>query len=434
MTSPIKILLTGFSVSSSNMGVKALTSGAVTLLHKLDPEPSISFLEYSKIKGDYTLNLNDHNYLFNVIDLRFSYKFWLKNNAFVLLFLSVLIYLFHNKSLDKLIHKRYPHLSVIADNDLVFAISGGDSFSDIYGLSRLLYVSLPQLLAIFLKKKLIQLPQTYGPFKRRSSRMLARFILKRSSLIFSRDKDSIKVVSELIGKEPSDTKTHLCHDLGFILSPKPVAHRYFPDFSDNEPTSTPLKIGINPSGLLYSGGYTRNNMFDLKIDYTSFIHDLIRYLLNRYNCKILLVPHVLGDPKSLENDSSAADHILNSLEGLQIENVTKVEQQLDQSELKYIIGKCDFFIGSRMHACIAALSQSVPTVAISYSKKFNGVFQLINMENLVADPTSASEQDILSIIDKAISERLQIRDALEREIPAAQTNIFNLIPMLENIC
>ena len=55
----------------------------------------------------------------------------------------------------------------------------------------------------------------------------------------------------------------------------------------------------------------------------------------------------------------------------------------DQSEIKHIIGQCDFFIGSRMHACIGAVSQNIASVSIAYSNKFRGVMETVGMDEYV---------------------------------------------------
>ena len=47
--------------------------------------------------------------------------------------------------------------------------------------------------------------------------------------------------------------------------------------------------------------------------------------------------------------------------------------------MKYLIGQCDFFVGSRMHSCIAAVSQCVPAVSIAYSDKFIGVMATLGL-------------------------------------------------------
>ena len=43
-------------------------------------------------------------------------------------------------------------------------------------------------------------------------------------------------------------------------------------------------------------------------------------------------------------------------------------------EAKSHISGMDFFIGSRMHACIAAYSSGVPVFPLGYSRKFTGLF------------------------------------------------------------
>ena len=89
--------------------------------------------------------------------------------------------------------------------------------------------------------------------------------------------------------------------------------------------------------------------------------------------------------------------------------------------MKHVIAQCDFFTGSRMHACIAALSQGVPAVAISYSDKFVGVLETIGMTEAVADPRKLDENQILKIIGEAFDRRETSRRHLLTVIPEVQT-------------
>ena len=50
-----------------------------------------------------------------------------------------------------------------------------------------------------------------------------------------------------------------------------------------------------------------------------------------------------------------------------------------------MIGQCRFFLGSRMHSCIAALSQGIPCVGLAYSMKFGGVFASVGVEDSVLE-------------------------------------------------
>jgi polysaccharide pyruvyl transferase WcaK-like protein len=100
--------------------------------------------------------------------------------------------------------------------------------------------------------------------------------------------------------------------------------------------------------------------------------------------------------------------------------------EYNQSEIKHVIGLCEFFIGSRMHACIAALSQSAPTVSIAYSRKFIGVMQTIGVAELVADPRKLEKEEILGIIDNAFEQRASLKRHLEKTMPHVKETILNL--------
>ena len=104
----------------------------------------------------------------------------------------------------------------------------------------------------------------------------------------------------------------------------------------------------------------------------------------------------------------------------------------NQSEIKYIIGLCDFFIGSRMHACIAALSQSIPAVGIAYSKKFYGVFQAIGAESLVADPRKLGNGEILAVIDREYEQRASTHKKLEQTMPRVKEAVMHLFTEIVN--
>ena len=61
------------------------------------------------------------------------------------------------------------------------------------------------------------------------------------------------------------------------------------------------------------------------------------------------------------------------------------------AETKGIIGQFDMLITGRVHAAVAALSQSVPTMIIDYghepkAHKLRGFARVANVEQYVADP------------------------------------------------
>src|SRR3990167_2633779 len=76
---------------------------------------------------------------------------------------------------------------VISECSLVFDLSEGDSFTDIYGFKRFLQQSLSKALVISCKGKLVLSPQTIGPFNKKYGRTVSNYLLKKSYAVFARD-------------------------------------------------------------------------------------------------------------------------------------------------------------------------------------------------------------------------------------------------------
>ena len=102
----------------------------------------------------------------------------------------------------------------------------------------------------------------------------------------------------------------------------------------------------------------------------------------------------------------------------------------DQNEIKYIIGLCDFFLGARMHATIAALSQCIPAVGMAYSKKFAGVFETVGVEGCVVDMRTLNDQEILSRIQELYGAMMTTRQTLKSTIPIAQQKVLSIFQTL----
>jgi polysaccharide pyruvyl transferase WcaK-like protein len=215
------------------------------------------------------------------------------------------------------------------------------------------------------------------------------------------------------------------YDVGFALEPR-ISEEKLPDWIikvklDNKPL-----IGINISGLLYIGGYTHNNMFGLKADYRKIIHTLINYFVQEHEAYIMLVPHVLGVDKKSESDVVACQNVFRVAKSNIGMRLYHLEDQYDQHELKALIGKCDFFLGSRMHACIAALSQCVPSIGLAYSLKFKGVFASIGMEEMVIDLRAHDEKSVLEAVEGQYQRIPELQAQLTVEMKAVRASIYGL--------
>jgi len=415
-----RICLLGASFSTENRGVAALAAGAISAALHAFPYGTVFLLDYSRTPSRHRVHHQDGEAEIELVNLRFSKRFWLPNNIARLLLAALFYRLLPSQGLKTRFVSANPVLNQILEADLVGSIAGGDSFSDIYGIVRLVYVSLPQLLAIVLGKPLVLLPQTLGPFKGFFARRLAAFIMRRAQVVYARDRESLVEAQPLLGSK-GQTLRH-AYDLAFALEPlQPSTLR--PE-AVVALESRPL-VGLNVSGLLWMGGYNRNNMFGLNCNYQELVRGIIRYFLER-DVHVLLVPHVFGDGPDSESDTIAARKIHHEFESSCRGRLHCLEGEFDQHEIKYVIGRCDFFLGSRMHACIAGLSQCVPSVGLAYSRKFDGVLRSIGAGDLVIDLARHNAEEVIQRIDLLFARREELRERLRSTMPQVKASVLNL--------
>jgi colanic acid/amylovoran biosynthesis protein len=381
---PSKICLIGAPIETNNRGVSALASSLVRLITDLKPEAKISFF-----MGYPEMVVKRHNFAgkeveVKIINYRLSPRAKWGEHVFILLALAALFRLLPMAYLRSKFLNWNDRLKHIGECDFVGAFNGGDSFSDIYGLARYFFTCFPMLIAIFLGKKLVLLPQTFGPYKSRISRAIAKWIIGHSSMVLSRDRESILLLRDLMKRSSPPVQAQFCPDVAFTLPSASMENlAIYPRTGISKNFTW---IGMNVSGLLFHGGYTGNNMFGLRFEYRQFILELVEKLLAEDDrIRILFIPHTYGQEGNVNSDPIASLRVFEALQNRYEHRLFLLTGNYKEHELKGIIGRCDFFIGSRMHACIAAISQGVPTAALAYSDKFKGVFESIGLENLVVD-------------------------------------------------
>lgn len=418
-----KIILLGAGYTTMNMGVWALASGALTSTWHSNPTAKIYFLDFHSKPERYEIKQYGGAKTIRLINIRFSKKVHLKNNIARLLMTTLLIRLIpFNRVRNKLYSRNY-YLNHVQTADLIYSIAGGDSFSDIYGLRRLIYVALPQVLALLNQKKLILLPQTIGPFNSFIGKAIAKHIIRRAYIIYSRDYEGLNFLKE--SSYANNNSIAFCHDLGFVLAPS-ISKSRIPGWLNKIEKQTIL-VGINVSGLLAMGGYTRKNMFGIKCDYSELIKGLINHFLNKHNIHIMLIPHVFGGKDNAESDVYACNKLFDETNDNMSGRLNLIDGNYNHHEIKALIGRCDFFIGSRMHACIAALSQSIPAIGLAYSRKFEGVFQTIGMEKLVLDLSDFDKDSIISQVESLYSQKDKWHAHLKKIMPDVRNGIFNIL-------
>lgn len=338
------------SLSSSNYGIGALTVGNLSLLNKKLNEigitPKFKIFDFPS-QNDYSHVLS--NFEYEIVEMPRIRQLFLNRNAL---------------------------REKLSSCEIVIDISAGDSFADIYGLSRFLSEYITKKRTLDIGKKLILSPQTYGPFTSPIVRFMAGTILKKASLVFARDNKSFHVASDL--------KANSLYEVTDVAFAMPFTKIKSVD-------GEALKVGVNVSGLLYKGGYTGKNELQLTLDYLPFIDKLICEFLSK-GAEVHLIPHVNG---GTECDFEASKKIKEKFPDCVLPKMFQ-----DPIEVKNYIATMDFFVGSRMHSTIAALSTGIPVVPVSYSRKFEGLFGSLNYNHVVNGKECDNEEALRLILEE----------------------------------
>lgn len=423
----MKIGLLGASFDTGNMGVGAIGESAIKCILHRWPDAQITLLDSGREVKECRLTVGGKDMLIRKMPIRFCPNIFLQNHFIVLCFYAILFKVFRGEKFRRFFAERNDELNSILALDVVADITGGDSFSDIYGMRRFTLGFLRKWIVLLFGKELIMLPQTYGPFKRRSAKAMAKFILKRAAIVYSRDKAGVECVKGLLSNS-SNGKVKFSPDVAFALDvTKPERLNIAP--ADIVRDASSIVIGLNVSGLLFNGGYDRNNMFGLRADYPALVYGVIDFFMKMKNVNILLVPHVFSPSGTVESDPDACRSVYETLKKKYADRIFIISDKYDQGRIKYIIGMCDFFVGSRMHSCIAALSQNIPAVGIAYSSKFGGVFESIGLADCVIDARILDEKAALDKLTDIYERRHRIRKHLENTMPQVKQRVLNLFKL-----
>jgi polysaccharide pyruvyl transferase WcaK-like protein len=168
-------------------------------------------------------------------------------------------------------------------------------------------------------------------------------------------------------------------------------------------------------------------MFGLSLDYTDLVAALLDLFIGRRGATVLLVPHVLGIGPDSESDLDACRAVNDRFRSRWPGRLHLFEEPFSHRETKHLIGACDFFVGSRMHACIAALSQCVPAVGLAYSRKFAGVMDAAGGGAVVVDLRAVDLPAAVARVDAAWLDRDRMREQLLARIPPIRASALGLL-------
>lgn len=239
-------------------------------------------------------------------------------------------------------------------------------------------------------KKVILLPQAFGPFTENQLVSAMETIIVSSDLIYTRDKISLDYLKALNTKK---SNIQLAPDYTSLVKPK----KYMPEKRQR------VAIIPNKKMLLFND--------DL---YIKLITKAINYI------EITMKKHVDIVLHETKHDKTIVEQICKNLR-----KPIDVISNENPETLKAIIGNYEWIIGSRYHAILSALNQGVPSLVMGWSHKYDQLMEDWGTKDLLMD---LSDPDIESLLVKKIDllstpeKQNQVRALLKQKNQKFQKN------------
>lgn len=245
-------------------------------------------------------------------------------------------------------------------------------------------------------KKLIILPQAFGPFHTESMRSLVRRLIETADLVFARDKTSLEY---LIDAGIEVTRVEVAPEFTQILQCA---------YDDELRNSFQDAIALVPNIQMVrqEGGVTWAEYFDFCIRVLKAI------------CSSGFRPIIVQFSRSA--DKELVDSLCDTYPSVQ------VVRSRDPLCLKSAVGHCFGAICSRYHSLVCALCQGVPAMATAWSHKYKEYLRDYDVGECLISP-ALSEEDIRErILQFFLRDREVIVQRLRRHATKQVTEISKM--------
>ncbi len=290
-------------------------------------------------------------------------------------------------------------LRCYARSDLVIAAGGGYLYttSRLHGNVMLLIHLHSFRLAALLGKPVYLWAQSIGPFAAGYQARMVRLALRAVRLVEVREDLSRDLVAGWELKVP----VREAADAAFLL---PAAE---PD----------ADLGLATRGDSPRVGMTVRRWFRdpaQQLDYQRTMAAFADRLVQEYNAEVVFVPQVTA-VRQHDDDRRAAREVAGLM--TRTDRARVIEDELSAPQVKWLCGRMDLFVGTRMHSNIFALSLGVPTLAISYQPKTDGIMAQLGLGAFVLPITGLSPGHLWQAFDHLRESAGEVREKLRRVIP-----------------
>ena len=238
------------------------------------------------------------------------------------------------------------------------------------------------------KKKIILMPQAFGPFERKEVLQEVQKIVDHADLIFARDDISLRYLEEAFGKRDNIKQA--------------------PDFTNLLDEGTPADRGKSNDVIIIPNSKLLEETEIAKQDLLRSFQKIVEEVRSADLQPVILIHAGASDEQLAEEINTFMD------------TPVSVIMESDPRKQKKIIGSAYAVITGRFHGLVSALSQEVPAAALSWSHKYEMLLKDYGQEKYLFQQGSSKNELILQeLLNKSrnseIREELRIKSDLQKE-------------------
>lgn len=262
-------------------------------------------------------------------------------------------------------------------------------------------------LAKQMDKKLVLLPNSYGPFEGLGVKKQIKKCLRRSDLNLAREHVSSNTLSKLLGQS-----VPVAPDLGFYLQMQPK-EKGFEILKSYGFTRENKIIGMTVRPWRFPGKSNPKELFE------RYLHSLKKLIehLNEQGFDVVLFNQSIG-PNAHEDDRNAIEKLIQICDNKNTNLFTWVNKNLTCDLLKSIYANMFFFVGTRFHSLIFSMTSEVPSISIAYGgNKGVGIMKDFELGDYIVKIDDVNQEKLIKMFDKAIYNYEDIKNKLANKLP-----------------
>lgn len=399
-----------------NKGDAGILLGIIESLKKVyDDDVEFNVLSFTpdKDKTKYCVDKSIKNVYSNILNPR-PYKHTKigKLYAIIKLFFKMIYLQFMLKFCKEKLIKKNETFRIMNNSDIIVVCGGGF-------LGGKKFDSLMHLFQIYANTKfdkpVIVMGTSIEPIESTFIKKSTENILKRVDFIYARETITYEYLKTFLDED----KFTLIPDMAFML--KDIKEKNKIVELKNEKN---LLIGITVRKWNFPNS---SNPAQCMENYLNSVTSCMESIIEEKNAIFVFIPQVIVE---YGNDTDIAKLIKEKISDKYKDRIIIIEDDLSPIELKTLIWNLDFFVGTRMHSNIFATSMGVPTVAIAYEKKTNGIMQTVGLQDYVVEINDISKEKLKEKIELMIQNSDEIRKQLDEKIKLIRAEISDKIEIV----